>query len=168
MRRVTPKPLTPEAFARYGDVISARDGVEQYPINYGATTRFNDLAAIDTAIDGGRTIVSLFRSQPLVPPVLKIMERHPIGSQAFMPLNGRPYLVAVAPAGDLDPAKIEVFLASGDQGVNYAAGTWHHYSLALEFESDFLVVDRAGPGENLDEVELAEGAWVAVSFGTDT
>ena len=162
MRRVTPKPLTPEAFAPYGEVISAREGVEQYPINYGATTRFNDLAAIDTDIDGGRTIVSLFRSKPLVPAVLKVMERHPLGSQAFLPVNGRPYLVAVAPAGALDPARIEVFLASGDQGVNYAAGTWHHYSLALDAESDFLVIDRAGPGENLDEVELAEGAWVEI------
>lgn len=162
MRRVTPRPLTPAAFAPYGDVISAREGVEQYPINYGATTRFNDLAAIDTAVDGGRTIVSLFRSQPLDPPVLKIMERHPLGSQAFMPLTGRPYLVAVAPAGDLDPAKIEVFLASGDQGVNYAAGTWHHYSLALGAESDFLVIDRAGPGENLDEVELSETDQIVV------
>lgn len=162
MRRVTPRPLTPEAFAPYGDVISARDGVERYPINYGATTRFNDLAAIDTDEGGGRTIVSLFRSQPLIPAVLKIMERHPLGSQAFMPLNGRPYLVAVAPAGDLDPDRIEVFLASGDQGVNYAAGTWHHYSLALEAESDFLVIDRAGPGENLDEVELGEADWIEV------
>lgn len=168
MRRVTPKPLTPEAFAPYGDVISTREGVEQYPINYGATTRFNDLADIDTAQDGGRTIVSLFRSQPLVPAVLKIMERHPLGSQAFMPLSGQPYLVAVAPAGDLDPARIEVFLASGDQGVNYAAGTWHHYSLALDAESDFLVIDRAGPGENLDEVELAETDWITVDIGTDT
>ncbi len=164
MRRVTPKPLTPEAFAPYGDVISARDGVEQYPINYGATTRFNDLAAIDTAQGGGRTIVSLFRSKPLAPPVLKIMERHPLGSQAFIPLNGRPYLIAVAPAGDLDPARIEVFLASGDQGVNYAAGTWHHYSLALETESDFLVIDRAGPGENLDEVELKYDEQIEVTF----
>lgn len=163
MRTLTPKPLTPEAFAPYGDVISAREGVEQYPINYGATTRFNDLAAIDTAQVGGRTIVSLFRSKPLLPLVLKIMERHPLGSQAFVPLSGRPYLVAVAPAGDLDPSKIELFLASGDQGVNYAAGTWHHYSLALEAESDFLVVDRAGPGENLDEVALAEGEWIAVA-----
>lgn len=164
MRRVTPKPLTPEAFTPYGDVISARDGVEQYPINYGATTRFNDLAVIDTAVDGGRTIVSLFRSRPLAPPVLKIMERHPLGSQAFIPLDGRPYLVAVAPAGDLDPARIEVFLASGDQGVNYAAGTWHHYSLALEAESDFLVIDRAGPGENLDEVELKDDEQIEVTF----
>ncbi|MDP1631726.1 MAG: ureidoglycolate lyase [Caulobacter sp.] len=162
MRRVTPRLLTPETFAAYGEVISARDGVEQMTINYGATTRFNDLAAIDVATGGGHAIVSLFRSTPLPEPVLKIMERHPLGSQAFMPLNGRPYLVAVAPAGDLDPAKIEVFVAAGDQGVNYAAGTWHHYSLALEAVSDFLVVDRAGPGTNLDEVELAEVDWVGV------
>lgn len=162
MRRVTPRPLTAEAFAPYGEVISAREGAERYPINYGATTRFNALAKVDATADGGAPIISIFRSTPLPGLVLKIMERHPVGSQAFMPLNGRPYLVAVAPAGELDPAKIEVFLASGDQGVNYAAGTWHHYSLALGGVSDFLVVDRAGPGENLDEVELGQADWVEV------
>ncbi|HRD28617.1 MAG TPA: ureidoglycolate lyase [Caulobacter sp.] len=159
---MTPRPLTADAFAPYGEVISAREGVEQYPINHGATTRFNALAHADAATDGGAPILSIFRSTPLPEPVLKIMERHPLGSQAFMPLNGRPYLVAVAPAGDLDPAKIEVFLASGDQGVNYAAGTWHHYSLALGEVSDFLVVDRQGPGANLDEVELSETDQIVV------
>ena len=168
MRRVTPKPLTAEAFTPYGEVISVREGVEQYPINYGATTRFNALAHVNAATDGGAPIISIFRSKPLPALVLKIMERHPVGSQAFMPLNGRPYLVAVAPAGAFDPAKIEVFLAGGGQGVNYAAGTWHHYSLALGEVSDFLVVDRAGPGANLDEVELSEADWVEVNFGTDT
>lgn len=164
MRRVAPKPLTAEAFAPYGEVISAREGVEQYPINYGATTRFNALAHVDAATDGGAPIISIFRSTPLPELVLKIMERHPIGSQAFMPLNGRPYLVAVAPTGELDPSKIEVFLATGDQGVNYAAGTWHHYSLALGEVSDFLVVDRQGPGANLDEVELGENERIQVAL----
>lgn len=168
MRRVMPKALTAEAFAPYGEVISAREGVERYPINYGATTRFNALAHVDAATDGGAPIISIFRSTPLPALVLKIMERHPVGSQAFMPLNGRPYLVAVAPRGELDPAKIEVFLASGDQGVNYAAGTWHHYSLALGEVSDFLVVDRAGSGANLDEVALEEGEQIEVDLGTDT
>lgn len=164
MRRVTPNPLTAEAFAPYGEVISAREGVEQYPINYGATTRFNALAQVDTATDGGTPIISIFRSTPLPSLILRIMERHPVGSQAFMPLNGRPYLVAVAPAGDLDPAKIEVFLAAGDQGVNYAAGTWHHYLLALGEVSDFVVVDRAGPGANLDEVVLGEDEQIQVAL----
>ena len=163
MRRVAPEPLTAEAFAPYGEVISARLGAEQYPINYGATTRFNALAHVDVTTDGGAPIISIFRSTPLPALVLKIMERHPAGSQAFMPLNGRPYLVAVAPKGELDAAKIEVFLAGGDQGVNYAAGTWHHYSLALGEVSDFLVIDRQGPGANLDEVELAEAHQIEVN-----
>ena len=79
------------------------------------------------------------------------MERHPLGSQAFIPLSGRPYLVVV---GRDKPENLEVFLAGPTQGVNYRAGTWHHYSLALEAPSDFLVIDRVGPGENLEEVVL--------------
>jgi ureidoglycolate lyase len=155
MRELTPEPLTAEAFAPFGDVIEASDRAEQIPINYGFTTRFNDLANIDVAEGGGHAIVSLFRAKPLDPPVLKILERHPLGSQAFVPLQGRPYLVCVAPAGELDPAALRLFHAEASQGVNYAKGVWHHFLLALDDESDFLVIDRAGPGENLDEVELA-------------
>jgi ureidoglycolate lyase len=70
--------------------------------------------------------------------------------------------VAVAPRGAFDPAAVRLFRASPDQGVNYRAGVWHHFLLALEAESDFLVVDRAGPGENLDEVELPEADWIGV------
>jgi ureidoglycolate lyase len=84
-----------------------------------------------------------------------MMERHPLASQAFVPMSGRPYLVVVAPAGA--PPRVEdlkVFLARGDQGVNYATGVWHHPLLALEGVCDFLVVDRSGPGHNCDEVQL--------------
>ncbi|MCR5879467.1 ureidoglycolate lyase [Phenylobacterium sp. J367] len=160
MRALVPEPLTADAFAPFGDVIEASDRAEVMPINYGWTTRFNDLA--DVEVGDGRAIVSLFRSKPLDPVLLKIFERHPLGSQAFVPLNGRPYLVAVAPRGDFDPAAVRIFRARGDQGVNYARGVWHHFLLALEAESDFLVVDRQGPGDNLDEVELAEADWISV------
>ncbi|MGZ6013747.1 MAG: ureidoglycolate lyase, partial [Caulobacteraceae bacterium] len=154
--------LTAEAFAPFGEVIEASDRAEQIPINYGQTIRFNDLAQID--FEGGRAIVSIFRGQPLDPPLLKIFERHPLGSQSFSPLNGRAFLVAVAPPGDFDPAAIRVFHAAPHQGVNYAKGVWHHYLLPLEAESDFLVIDRAGPGENLDEVDLAEADQILVRF----
>jgi ureidoglycolate lyase len=164
MRTVKPIPLTAEAFAPFGELISVAAGVESYPINYGATTRFNALGRVDAGAEGGAPILSIFRTSPLPRLVLKIMERHPLGSQAFMPLNGRPYLVAVAPRGAFDPAGIVVFLADGTQGVNYAAGTWHHYSLALGEVSDFLVVDRQGPGANLDEVELAEADQILVEL----
>jgi ureidoglycolate lyase len=162
MREVTPIPLTAEAFARFGEVIEASDQAQIMPINYGQTTRFHDLARIDVADEGGHAIASIFRGKPLEPPVLKIVERHPLGSQAFVPLSGRRYLVAVAPTGDFDPAKLVVFLAQPGQGVNYAKGVWHHYLLPLETESDFLVIDREGPGANLDELELAPTDQVMV------
>jgi len=161
MRELVPEPLTADAFAPFGEVIEASDRAEVMLINYGWTTRFNALA--DVAVGDGQAIISLFRSRPLEPLVLKLFERHPLGSQAFMPLQGRPYLVAVAPRGDFDPAAVRVFRAAPHQGVNYARGTWHHFLLALEAESDFLVVDREGaPGENLDEIELAPADWIAV------
>lgn len=160
MREVTPEPLTADAFALFGDVIEASDRAEVIPINYGWTTRFNALS--DVAVGDGHAILSIFRSRPLEPLVLKIFERHPLGSQAFVPLQGRPYLVAVAPPGEFDPAAVRVFRAGPQQGVNYARGTWHHFLLAQEAESDFLVVDREGPGDNLDEVELAEADWIVV------
>jgi ureidoglycolate lyase len=162
MRELRPQPLTAEAFAPFGDVIEASGRAEQIAINYGYTTRFDDLAGIDVAAAGGRAIVSLFRSMPLEPPLLKIVERHPLGSQAFVPLSGRPYLVAVAAPGDFDPAGLTVFRASPHQGVNYARGVWHHFLLALEAESDFLVIERAGPGDNLDEISLEPADQVMV------
>lgn len=163
MRELVAEPLTAEAFAPFGDVIEAATAAEVVPINYGWTTRFNDLAGIDTRDEGGRTIVSIFRSRPLEPLVLKVFERHPLGSQAFVPMQGRPYLVAVAPAGAFDPVGVRVFRAEPSQGVNYAKGTWHHFLLALEAESDFLVIDRDGAvGGNLDEIDLPEADWIAV------
>jgi len=155
MRELAPEPLTAEAFAPFGEVVEASDSARSVAINYGYTTRFDDLAAIDVADAGGHAVISLFRARPLEPAVLKIFERHPLGSQAFMPLQGRPFLVAVAPRGDFVPAEVCLFRAQAHQGVNYAKGVWHHFLLPLEAESDFLVIDRAGPGENLDEVELA-------------
>jgi ureidoglycolate lyase len=150
------EPLTAEAFRPFGDVVEASGGVRHFAINYGHTTRFHDLADIDTLQQGGRTGVSVFRSNPLPAPLeLKIMERHPFGSQLFMPLSGRAYLVVVAPAGELDERAIRIFRASGSQGVNYRAGTWHHFCLALGDTSDFLVVDRIGGTANCDEVELS-------------
>ena len=162
MREVDPQPLTAAAFAPFGDVIEASEHARQIPINHGYTTRFHDLAGIDVADGNGRAIVSLFRARPLNPPLLKVFERHPLGSQAFMPLGGRPFLVAVAPAGHFDPAAVQVFRAQPHQGVNYAKGTWHHFLLALEAESDFLVIDREGPGDNCDELDLLPAAQIMV------
>ena len=155
------EPLTREAFAPFGDVIEVSDAVRHFPINAGTTERYHDLA--DIQLDAqGRAIVSIFRAQPrTLPFAITMLERHPLGSQAFMPLHGRPYLVAVAPRGEsFSASDVRVFLARGDQGVNYAAGVWHHPLLALGEISDFLIVDRAGPGPNCDERDLTESVTI--------
>lgn len=161
MRTLTPEPLTATAFAPFGSVIEASDAAVKIDINQGHAVRYDALAQADVAEGGGTPVISLFRAKPLAELVLKTFERHPLGSQSFVPLNGRPYLVAVAPPGDFDPAAIRVFRAAGNQGVNYHKGTWHHFLLVLE-DSDFLVVDRAGPGENCEEVDLAAADRIRV------
>lgn len=155
MRRLKPEPLTAEAFAPYGEVLEPANAAEVRVINYGNTQRFHQLAGVE--VGEGQGLISIFRSNPLPRPIpLKVMEVHPLGSQAFMPLSPRPYLVVVAGHGEFDPANLRVFLAAPGQGVNYHKGCWHHYSLALEETSDFLVVDRDGPGNNCLEVFLDE------------
>jgi len=154
MRSLTPEPLTAAAFAPFGNVIEASDSAVKIEINEGHAIRYDRLAEVDVADGGGTPVISLFRAKPLAELVLKSFERHPLGSQSFVPLSGKPYLVAVAPAGNFDVAKVRAFRAEGHQGVHYLKGVWHHFLLVLE-ESDFLVVDRAGAGDNCDEVALA-------------
>ena len=154
-RALIPRPLTAAAFAPFGDVLSARDSTPK-TINYGNTMRYDTGAALSLDAQNGRPGISIFRATPLEKPIkITLMERHPLSSQAFYPLSGHPFLVVAAPKGDLDPAKICAFMAAPDQGVNYHPGVWHHYLLALDAVSDFLVLDRLGNGENCDEVPLS-------------
>lgn len=160
MKTLAIEPLTRAGFEPFGDVIEL-DGAKQIPINLGTTIRFHDLCNVDVTDEGGRTLVNLFRGQPRVLPFeVKMMERHPLGSQAFIPLDERPYLVVVAPAGDLDESQIRAFVTRGWQGVNYAKGVWHHPLIALDKVSDFIVVDRGGEGLNLNEQDLRESLWL--------
>ena len=162
------EPLTAEAFRSFGDVIEASSSVRHFSINDGFAERYHDLAHIDVASGDGRAIVSIFKALPRsLPMQLVLLERHPLGSQAFMPLSGLPYLVVVAKAGPVpDLAQICCFRATPGQGVNYAKGTWHHPLIALQAPSDFLVVDRAGaPGDaNCDEHPLAgTPIWISLN-----
>lgn len=152
---VKPTVLTRDNFAAFGDVIEVNDKANHFAINDGFTERYHDLAKVDVINQNGRVLINIFRSTPLAQPIaIKMMERHPLGSQAFIPMGNQPYLVVVAPKGELDTSKIEVFLATAEQGVNYHTGTWHHFCLALNQPSDFLVVDRGGEGDNCDVVTL--------------
>ena len=166
---VTPLPLklqalTAEAFAPFGDVIDT-GGRQAEGINYGHTLKFADLALADTADGGGKTVLHIYRSRPVSLPLkIEIMERHALGSQAFMPLHPRPFIVVVAPAGDAPLAEqVTAFITNGQQGVNYHKGTWHHYQITLDEPGDYLVIDRAGPGENLEEHRLPRALVIETS-----
>ena len=162
MRTLRPEPLTAAAFAPFGDVIELA-GAKQMSINAGTTIRFHDLAQVDVLTDGGRTLINLFRAQPRDEPVhLSLMERHPLGSQAFIPLVDAPYYVVVAEDDNGRPGALRAFVSSGWQGVNYARNVWHHPLLALGAVRDFIVVDRGGAGINLQEWPLDEAVCIAV------
>jgi ureidoglycolate lyase len=148
--------LTREAFAAFGEVIEPAAAKQVYAINEGTAQRYHDLASLDCSAEGGRVIVSLFRAEarPL-PFAVTMLERHPLGSQAFVPLDpATRYLVVVAESPQHAP---RAFLADGGCGINLHRGTWHHPLLALDRRSDFLVLDRGGPGANCDEVALTPG-----------
>ncbi len=143
--------LTRDAFAPFGDVIETA-GAHHYAINEGTTERFHDLCDVDVESEGGKTLVNIFRGQAWACPIsIKMVERHPLGSQAFIPLTQRPFLVVVAENGGAEPGPLHAFLSTDGQGVNYRRNVWHHPLLSLEETSDFLVVDRGGAGQNLEE-----------------
>jgi len=158
------EPLTADAFAAFGDVIETA-GRDSFQINQGMADRYHDLARVETLGADARTAVSWVHARPEQAPVtLRLMERHPHGSQIFMPLGPQPFIVVVA-AGTEPPARdtLRAFVSNGHQGVNYRRGVWHHPMIALEAPTDFLVVDREGERPNCDEVAIAGGA-VAVTL----
>ena len=159
---LTPQPLTAEAFAAFGDVIEARSDTT-ININQGTSQRFHDLARVDVSSGDGHPLVNIFRASPYPEPlVLFMMEKHPLGSQLFMPLQDHAYLVAVAQASDkVSAGDITVFSARGNQGVNFLPGTWHHPLLVLK-QQDFLVVDRGGKGANLVEQTLDQSVSISL------
>jgi len=162
MKTLTLEPLTKEAFAPYGDVIEL-EGAIHYPINLGSAKRYHDLANIDTHAEGGRTLVNLFQGQPRTMPFqIMMMERHPLGSQAFIPLTKHPYLVVVGGTGELCVENLRAFITRGWQGVNYARNVWHHPLLVLDEVREFIVIDRGGEGLNLVERNLAESVSLAL------
>lgn len=149
---LTAAPLTRAAFAPFGDVIE-KAGAQSFATNQGTAMRYHDLARLELTAAGGRGLVSIFQAtQPATLPVrLRLLERHPISSQAFIPLAPVPYLVVVAPGTDApDLSAIRAFAPAPGQGINFAPATWHHPLIALA-PANFLVIDRTGPGPGFDQ-----------------
>ncbi len=149
MKRITATPLTPAAFAPFGDVIEVAGDPDKI-INQGQCGRFHDRAELD--FSDGRAGISLFNANPrALPYQLDMVERHPDGSQAFIPMTHQPFLVIVAPDENGKPGAPMAFITSPGQAVNYRKGTWHGVLTPLHGPGLFAVVDRIGTGANLEE-----------------
>jgi ureidoglycolate lyase len=148
-RRLHSRPLTAEGFAPYGDVIEAR-GAPDKIINQGLCGRHNDLAKLD--FGDGRAGISLFDAKARHLPLrVEMVERHPEGSQAFIPLDGARFVVVVADDEGGKPGALQAFMVQPGQAVNLHRGTWHGVLTPLGADGRFAVVDRIGPGANLQE-----------------
>ncbi|MET4709961.1 ureidoglycolate lyase [Endozoicomonas lisbonensis] len=156
MTYIQTEPLTREPFAPFGDVIEYRG--ESLGNNQGRCRKYPALGVIQA---GGASAVNahLFLQAEAIqlPCRLQVLERHPIGSQMFMPVNKEPYLIVVA-SGDSQPdlSTLRCFIASHGQGIVYHPGVWHHPLLAMSDKSEFLVADPADVGKNLEEVFMSE------------
>jgi ureidoglycolate lyase len=151
-----PVPITTERFAPYGDVIYASPAAKT-AMNDVRFERYDDLAKIDVESAGGRAAISIARCKAPAsfPHRIDMVERHPRGSQAFIPLAPFSFIVVVAPAGEaVDAADLCAFVTNGTQGVNYHKGVWHMPMIAMEAGQEFLIVDRAPSTDNCEEFIL--------------
>lgn len=152
MTTITAAPLTAAAFAPFGEVLAPRDTPSKM-INAGRCERHHALATVERG--GGEAILSIFRSEGFaLPYTFALLERHPLGSQAFVPLSDRPWLVIVAPDEGGRPGAPLAFIVPPHTGLNLRVGTWHGVLTPLDGAADFIVVDREGGGVNLEEVEI--------------
>ena len=148
-KTIIPKPITKENFSKFGDLITTKD-IDPITINDGYAKRFDNIAKLDTSKENGKTIISIFSALKRTFPLkINMMESHPLGSQAFVPMKETTFLCFVAPSGEkLDLSKIESFIIPPGLGINYKPGTWHFPLISTE-DMNFLVVDRKGAGDNL-------------------
>lgn len=142
-------PLTRDAFAPYGDVVES-EGRESYFINNGMAERFHALALVESKGTESYPVISLVKSKKFdLPRKVDHVEHHPLGSQAFLPIDSTPFVVVVAIAGEAPTSdQLQAFITNGQQGINYRAGTWHHVLLTPYDAMDFICVDWAGEGNN--------------------
>ena len=153
---IIPQPINKSNFSEFGDVIITND-IKPVKINNGYAQRFDGIANLDTKEENGETTISIFSAlKRNFPMKIDMMEKHPLGSQAFIPMKETTFLVLVAPKGDKPIIeKIQSFIVPPGVGVNYKAGTWHFPLISTE-DMNFLVVDRKGSGNNLVIENLEE------------
>ncbi|MBT8084492.1 MAG: ureidoglycolate lyase [Woeseia sp.] len=158
-RKLKPVPITPERFAPFGDIVAALPE-RRAAMNEARFERFDDLAGVDVDLAGdGHVAISIARSRAatVLPYRFDMVERHPLGSQAFIPRRPFPFVVVVGPRGEsIEAADLQAFVTNGTEGINYHRGTWHMPLISLAAGEEFLIVDRCGSSANCETLVLAD------------
>ena len=154
--RLPLREASPADFAPFGELIEPAATRPGHAINAGLAWRRQALAHVECDPPGQVVISSVDAIAQALPLSLRLLERHPLASQAFIPLDPHPWLVVVA----TDPTQPQAFRLPPGVGVNYHRGTWHHPLIAPWQPIRFLVIDREGPGDNCEEIALARPWWV--------
>ena len=146
---IKPVPITKDNFSKFGDMISTSE-IKPMEINNGYAKRYDGIANLNTSKDNGKTTISIFSAiKRKFPMKIDMMEKHPLGSQAFVPMSEAKFLVFVAPKGKKpNSKKIQSFIVPKQTGINYKPGIWH-FPLISTKSMNFLVIDRKGMGNNL-------------------
>jgi len=145
---VKAEPLTPEAFAPFGQVIATGDMVME--LREGERFHLNVLS---------------YDRHPLV---CDHLNRHHRATQALVALAGRPTLVVVAPA-ELDfstrdhLAAVRAFVCDGTAGINIALSTWHWGPYPLMDHVDLVNVQGAAFAQDNEVAHLQRDLGVAVT-----
>ena len=162
--------LSQAGFSDFGDVIETQ-GREFHLINGGKARRYHGQATVELAGGSGLagiTLVGVDAHASTFPLCIKMLERHPLSSQSWIPRNQVPFVIVVAPNGAdglPDETRLRAFFAEGNQGINYRTGVWHHPLLTVGNAGEFVVVDRMGDILNCDERILKRTYLVDASFG---
>ncbi len=163
-KTIIAKPLTKSGFYKFGEILET-DNRKSYKINNGMCQRFNKLSSVNVDLEKGMPALSIFRSKPYSLPLhLKLLERHPFGSQAFMPLHSDPFLVIVADDFGGQPTKPKAFFTNGHQGINIYRNIWHGVLTPVRHECDFLVVDLPDCEENLEKFIPSEKTIITANM----
>ena len=167
---LVPQPLTATGFADFGRVIECRTnsaGLDAEPMNNAAFERFDDLSVIDvepSAAQPPRISIARCKTATRLPHTFNLVERHPLGSQAFIPRAAFEFLVVVGKAtDDIAPEHMVAFISNGQQGISYLRGTWHMPLIALQQGQEFIIVDRGVEDGNCDVVEFAQSLTLSLS-----
>ena len=163
MNTIKIEKLTNKTFTPFGDVIETKSRDYEL-INNNSCRKFSRLSTVKIR-NNDPIAFSIFESEGKKLPIhLNFLERHPLASQAFMPLQHKQFLITVAEEYNHKPANLRAFMTDGMQGININPNIWHGVLCPVPEGGKFLVVDRLETGDNLQIHKFKEPFIIGEQF----